>query len=351
MGVDVQRLEGPAALDAEPLDRPVAAFGELRGEGNTYLLDPRDNRTAILVNKLLESGETVYRVDAPVPADGGTLPPGAFLVAASSGLSERLADMAAEAGADVIAVEQRIRGSGWEIEAPRVALYEPWTASMDAGWTRYVLEQYGFPYSVLRDADVRKGGLESRFDAIVLPSESARELVEGNAEGLLPVRYTGGLGDRGIAALRAFANGGGTIVALDDAADVALDHLGANATDALAEVGRDEFFCPGSLLRIEVDNTHPLAYGMPASATAFFVRSQGFAIPDNSEEPSAVTVVARYADDNLLESGWILGAEHLGAGRVVLLGFRTHFRAQSHGTFKLFFNSLWHAAAARSTLP
>ena len=362
MGVDVQRLESPAELDLEPLGHPVAAFGELRGEGSTYLLDPRDNRTAILVNKLLQAGETVYRVDAPVPADGETLPPGAFLVKGSAGLSERLADLAVETGADVIAVEQRVRGSGWEIKAPRIGLYEPWTASMDAGWTRYLLEQYGFPYSVVRDANVRKGGLASRFDAIVLPSTSARALVEGNAVGQLPVQYTGGLGDRGIVALREFANSGGTIIALDAAADLVLDHLGANASDGLAGVSQEEFFCPGSLLRIEVDITHPLAYGMPASATAFFVHSQAFVIPDASEEPASVTVVARYADDNLLESGWILGAERLaglgavlevpyGAGRIVLLGFRTHFRAQPHETFKLFFNSLWHAAAARSTLP
>jgi len=362
MGVDVHRLEGPAELDLEPLDRPVAAFGEVRGEGSTYLLDPRDNRTAILVNRLLGSGETVYRVDAPVPVNGETLPPGAFLIAASSGLSDRLAEMVVETGAHVIAAEQRIRGSAWEIEAPRVGLYEPWTASMDAGWTRYVLEQYGFPYAVIRDADIRKGGLETRFDAIVLPSTSARALVEGNAEGQMPVQYTGGLGDRGISALRDFANGGGTIVALDAAADVALEHLKVNVTDGLAELSQEDFFCPGSLLRIVVDNTHPLGYGMPASATAFFVRSQGFAIPDAGEAVAAATVVARYADDSLLESGWILGPEHLaglgavlevpyGDGRVVLLGFRTHFRAQPHETFKLFFNSLWHAAAARSTLP
>ena len=326
------------------------------------MLDPRDNRTAILVNKLLESGETVYRVDTPVPADGGTLPPGAFLVEGSSDLAGRLADLAKEAGTDVIAVQQRIRGSAWEIEAPRIGLYEPWTASMDAGWTRFVLEQYEFPYTVVRDADVRKGGLESRFDAIVLPSASAGALVSGNAEGNLPVQYTGGLGDRGIAALRDFANRGGTIIALDAASDVALDHLNANAADGLAELSQEEFFCPGSLLRIDVDNTHPLAYGMPSQATAFFVRSQGFVIPDAGEAPTAATVIARYADGDLLESGWILGEEHLaglgavlevpyGAGSIVLLGFRTHFRAQPHETFKLFFNSLWHSAAARSSLP
>ncbi len=362
MGVDVHRLETPAELDLEPLDQPVAAFGEMSGEGNTYLLDPRDNRSAMLVNRLLESGETVYRVDAPVPVTGETLPPGAFLVANSSGLAARLAELVNETAADVIAVEQRVRGQGWEIEAPRVGLYEPWTASMDAGWTRYVLEQYGFPYTVIRDADVRKGGLGAKFDAIVLPSASARALVEGHRVGQMPVQYTGGLGDRGVAALRDFARGGGTIVALDAAADVALDDLGANAADGLAGLSQEEFFCPGSLLRIEVDNTHPLAYGMPTDATAFFVRSRAFVVPEASEAIDAPTVVARYASSDLLESGWILGDEHLqglgavmevpyGDGRVVLLGFRTHFRAQPHETFKLFFNSLWHAAAARSTLP
>ena len=362
MGVDVHRVEAPAAIGAEPLATAVEMSGELRGNGSNFILDPRSNRSAILVNRLLAAGEEVHRIEGTVVADGEALPPGAFLVSDSPGLSGRLAALAEETGADVIATGQRLRGAGWQVSAPRVALYEPWRASMDAGWTRFVLEEYDFAYSVLRDADVRKGGLSARFDAIILPSTSARALVEGHEEGSIPVQYTGGLGTRGIAALRDFANNGGTIVALDAAADMAIDELGADATDGLADISQDDFFCPGSLLRINVDNTHPLAYGMPASATAFFVHSQGFALPEPSEGSPATTMVARYADSDLLESGWILGEEHLaglgavldvplGEGRVVLLGFRTHFRAQPHETFKLFFNSLWHSAASSVALP
>jgi hypothetical protein len=362
MGVEIHRVEGVAEIDSEPLAEAVRDRGEIRGSGSNFVLDPRSNRSALLVNRLLAAGEDVHRIDAPVVADGQEFPPGAFMVADSPGLAGRLAAMAEETGADVIATGQRIRGTGWRVGAPRVALYEPWRASMDAGWTRFVLDEYDFEYEVVRDADMRKGGLAGRYDAIILPSTSANALMQGHEEGSMPLQYTGGLGAQGLAALRDFSNSGGTIVALDAATELALNELGANATDALEGIGQDEFFCPGSLLRITVDNSHPLAYGMPASATAFFVRSQGFEIPAADAGGRPAAVVARYVDADLLESGWILGEEHLagrgavmdvpyGDGRIVLLGFRTHFRAQPHETFKLFFNSLWHAAATAVALP
>ncbi|NKB89980.1 MAG: peptidase M14 [Acidobacteria bacterium] len=361
MGVSVERLESPVDVASEPLAEAVTLRGTLAGEGSRYLVDPRVNQGATLVNQLLQAGETIHRIDTPTRVGNVELPAGAFLINDSPGLAGRLASLAEETGANVTAVDQRIRGTGWRLRTPRVALYEPWRASMDAGWTRFVMEQFGFDFEVVRDADVRKGGLNARFDALILPSASARQLVDGFAEGTMPVQYTGGLGAAGLSALQDFARQGGTVVALDAAASTAIEHLGTDATNALADVGQDEFFCPGSLLRIQVDNTHPIGFGMPASATAFFVRSQAFELPDQTS-PESAYAIATYADSDLLESGWILGEEHLaghaavldvpfGEGRVALLGFRTHFRAQPHETFKLFFNTLWLAAADATALP
>jgi len=119
--------------------------------------------------------------------------------------------------------------------------------------------------------------------------------------------------------------------------------------DVTAGLRREEFYCPGSVLRLAVDTGHPIAWGMQADAAAFFQGSRAF----RTEEPS-VRSVARYGHDpeRLLLSGWLVGAAHIAGqhavlevpyqkGRVVLFGFRPHFRGQSHSTFKLLFNLLF----------
>ena len=62
--------------------------------------------------------------------------------------------------------------------------------------------------------------------------------------------------------------------------------------------------------------------------------------------------VVRYAEDDILMSGWALGEEDaiggkiamarvpVGAGEVVVFGFRPQFRGQPRGTYKLFLNAL-----------
>ena len=257
-----------------------------------------------------------------------------------------------------------MRGEGWALRAPRIALYEPWVASMDAGWTRFVLERHGFDYEPVRDAEVRKGNLRNAYDVIVLPSASASSLVEGHAEGTMPTEYTGGLGEAGVMALRRFVAAGGTLVALDASSSLPIERFGLPLNEPLRDLPREEFFCPGSLLRIDVDNRHPVAHGLPAEATAFFVRSSAFAPveTEDGEVADGVNVIASYAEGELLESGWILGEEYLrgrgavvevplGSGRIVLIGFRAQFRAQPHETFKLLFNSLFYGAAEPTNLP
>jgi hypothetical protein len=356
MGVEVHRIEQPIDISMERVAEPLAPRGRVQGEGNTWLIDPRENAGARAINRLLRAGIPVTRSVDAVVAGAQTLPPGTAIVRAAPGVEGRLAQIAEESGATITATERAPGGASQRLAPPRIGLYEPWTASMDAGWTRFLLEQYEFEYVVLRDAEVRKGNLAERFDAIILPSESSSTLVNGHEAGTMPTEYTGGLGAAGVRALSDFVDGGGTLVALDAATSMAIEHLDLPVVDVVRALGPDEFFCPGSLLRLKVDPTHPLTYGMPADATAFFVRSGGF-VPAEGAAPESSTVVASYAEGSLLESGWILGEEHLrgrgavvevprGQGRVVLLGFRVQFRAQPHETFRLLFNSLFHAASS-----
>lgn len=361
MGVRVERAEAPFEAGLEPVSSVVGVEGRVIGDGNTYVLDPRTNNTARALNRLLASGASVHWAEGAIEAGSETLPPGAAIVTEEPGTSGRIASIAEEEGVIVRTVRRSPEGEGWRLRQPRVGLYEPWVASMDGGWTRFVLEEYGFDYAVLRDAEVRKGHLAASYDAIILPSTSARAILEGHSPTDMPVQYTGGIGSTGLEHLRDFVRGGGTLVALDGSSELVLDSFGLPLHNPLEELGQDEFFCPGSLLRIEVDNRHPVAFGMPAQATAFFVRSSAYEVTADDED-SRIRVVAGYPERELLESGWILGEEHLrgrgavveasvGQGRVVLIGFRAQLRAQPHETFKLLFNSLYYAAAERTSLP
>src|SRR6185295_11968430 len=124
----------------------------------------------------------------------------------------------------------------------RIAVFKPWTASMDEGWTEWLLDQYGFKYTVIAPIDVRSGDLASRFDVILMASESQRAIMNGFAEGTVPPRYAGGVGDAGSRALDAFVRAGGTLVCLNESANFAIDALTLPVKNVVAGVARKDFF-------------------------------------------------------------------------------------------------------------
>jgi len=244
-------------------------------------------------------------------------------------------------------------GAGRTLRPPRVGVYRSHVATADEGWARFVLERFEVPYVSLVDADIRAGGLGERVDVVVLPDQSPRAIREGHRPGDMPPEFVGGLGEEGIAALADFVESGGTLVAVDDAADFAIGALGLPVRNVLSGVPTTAFYCPGSLLRLAVDPDAALTAGMPAELAAFFVRSRAFAVDPPGRD--RVRVLARYAAADVLMSGWINGPERVagqaavldvasGQGRVVLLGFGPYFRGQPHGTFKFLLNPILESA-------
>src|SRR2546421_4028178 len=231
----------------------------------------------------------------------------------------------------------------------RLALYRSWTASMDEGWTRWLFDTFNVPYTTLRDADVRAGSLREKFDVIILPSMRMREIVEGRAVGTAPPELTGGITDAGVENLRRFVEDGGTLVCWDESTELAIKRFGLPVRNVLEGLKPSDFYCPGSVLRIEVDTSHPLARGLAHLTDAYFVNSAAFEVTDAKR----AQVVARYAErkEDVLRSGWLLGAQDLagraalvettlGKGRVVLFGFRPQHRGQTWGTFPFIFNAI-----------
>ncbi|MES1257204.1 MAG: M14 metallopeptidase family protein [Acidobacteriota bacterium] len=235
-------------------------------------------------------------------------------------------------------------GSGWhEIRKPRIGLYKSWNANIDEGWTRWLLEQFGIPYTSVQNSDIQGGALRSRFDTIVFADELPQAIENGQSPGSIPPEFTGGLGDKGAGALREFAAAGGTLVFLNRASGYAIDRLGVPAKNVVAGIPPRDFYCPGSLLNVTLDPNSPLTRGLPVDIAVWNEASPAWETTEGS--------VARFAVKNVLASGWLLGESHIagksalidakaGSGHIILFGMRPQYRAQSYLTFKLFFNAL-----------
>jgi hypothetical protein len=251
------------------------------------------------------------------------------------------------------------------LKSPRVALYKSYIPAIDEGWTRFVLEQYGFNVKNIENKEVKAGNLTNNYDVIILPDSSKDSIVDGKSRGEggyseeLPPEYTGGIGKEGVRALRDFVEKGGTLITLANSSDVVIGeefNLPVRNSLASAEGRRagvnSDFNVPGSLLRVYLDTNHPVAYGMPSEIAAFVDAPIAF---QTSSPPPDIqrSVIAWYPDDakDILVSGYAKGAERLqrkaaavaftrGKGKVVLFGFRVQHRAQTEGTFQLLFNAI-----------
>ena len=234
----------------------------------------------------------------------------------------------------------------------RVGIYKSSMGNMDEGWTRYVFDTFNVPYSSVRDTDMRQGSLNAKFDALILPSQTATQILHGNAAGTFPPEYTGGITDAGMKNLKEFVTGGGMLICFDNACDLVIKEFNLPLRNVLEGVRSSEFYCPGSIVALDVDNKNPIAATLPSSMPAYFINSSAFAATSDAN----VRVVARYAKENVLLSGWLLGEDKLrgqialaevsvGKGRIVLFGFRPQHRGQTWGTLPFIWNALSSATA------
>ena len=356
---------------------PAAISGPSSPAG--YLISHKINNSFLVVNRLLKAGAEVYWLKAPDAMGAGTI-----WVPSSAAARAVLEKSVKDSGVPVTAVAKAPAGEALKLKPIRIGLYDVYGGSMPSGWTRWLLEEYEFPFEVVYPATLDAGDLKARFDVLVFTS-GAINLGSGGRGGrggggfggpvdpeTIPAEYRDRLGriteDKTVPALKKFVESGGSIVTVGSSTSIA-QVFGLPVTNQLVEMGADgrehalpgeKFYIPGSLLQVHMDNTNPLAYGMPATATVFYDNSPVFRV-----EPAAalkkLNPVGWFSGSKVLESGWAWGQQYLdggtafaeasvGEGKVVLLGPEVNFRDQPHGTYKLLFNGLYYGSAQPAAL-
>ncbi|HEX5081950.1 MAG TPA: hypothetical protein VFY40_07890, partial [Blastocatellia bacterium] len=350
MGVEAAVIMQPVGAEQRAglrlLERFTPPPGGVQGSGPVFMISHKTNASFKAINDALAAGGKV-----------GFAPESGDMVV--SGVDrDRMNEIARRHSVTAQAIVKAPDGL-ISTSKPRVGLYRAWVPVIDEGWTRWILENYGFAPQTLRNGDVQAGHLIDRFDAIIIPDSSSRVILEGFAPGTIPGEYAGGIGEAGVEALREFTRRGGTLIAFNNASLMAIESLGLPVANVLEGLKNDQFFCSGSLLKAELrELNHPALWGMPQDPAVMFERGPAFELKGGFQG----AVLATYPKDrNPLASGYLLHPERIqgkaaalevfyGRGRVFLFGFRPQWRGQSHGTYKLIFNAIYDSPSlARPT--
>jgi hypothetical protein len=350
MGVEVASVSQPLSAAQRAtlrrIEQVTPSPSAVQGTGSAYVISHQANASFAMLNEVLAGGGAAgfLKTEAKTPAGQET---GAIVLSGLDG--ERAAALARKHSVNALAIA-KLPQDAVATKKPRLGLYRSWSPVIDEGWTRWILENFGFAPVTLRNGDVQAGHLRDRFDAIILPDSSPRQIMDGFAPGTISGEYAGGLGETGAEALRVFVRAGGTLIAFNNASLMAIESLGLPVTNVLQGLNNDQFYCSGSLLRVELrDVNHPAVWGLPHEPIVMFERGPAF----DTKSGFHGAILASYPKErNPLASGYLLHPERLqgkvaaleafyGEGRVYLFGFRPQWRGQSHGTYKFFFNAIY----------
>jgi hypothetical protein len=359
-----EKIEGFAGVSQGMVTAASGATG--------FLVSHRVNDSFVVTNRLMADGKEVYWLTQPMTADGTTWPAGTIYIPASSGVRQDIEAMSGELGVSFAGVTAGPTSDAMRMRPVRVGLWDQYGGSMPSGWGRWVLEQFEFPYELVFPAALNAGNLRDRFDVLVFVSGAIPGVNQGGGRGgfggapdpaSIPEEYRDRLGsvtaEETVPQLREFLEAGGHVVTIGSSASLGY-HLGLPLEDHKVDANgqpltRDDHFIPGSILRMRVDTSRPVTYGVGDEVDVHFNHSPVF---DLGADAAAMGIrpVAWFDRADPLRSGWAWGQEYLengvtvaeadvGRGKLYLFGPEILRRAQPHGTFKFLFNAIYLAGA------
>jgi Zinc carboxypeptidase len=351
MGVKVAAIGEKFEVETELARSVSAPRGGMSAveDAKAFVVANRSNDDFIVLNALLREKIEVSLSNRPTTGEP-SFPEDAYVIANTAESRKILEKVLPTVSSKAVGVV-RVPNAPVVVKPRRIGVYQPWTTSMDEGWTRLTLEKFQFPFETLHNSDLQVGNLSSRIDVLVIPSITPRVLRDGWKKDETEPAYTGGIGDDGSAAIREFVRQGGILVCLEDSSTYAIEEFKLPIVDPVKGLTTSAFYGPGSIVRI--DYAYGKSPGSPSTGSAYFDRSLAFNLTGATPGSASprVEVVARYAEDRLLESGWLLGPEKLHGkaavvavnherGRIILFAFPPQHRGQTHGTFRLLFNAI-----------
>jgi len=381
MGVEFDRIldgfDGPFQKIEGLAEAPAGAVANGQG-ARGFLLSHEANDAFVAMNRLLTSGDRVYWLTQPVTANGNEYPAGTMYIRSGRGTQGRVQQLASELGISFEGVSALPRTEGLQMQQVRVGLWDQYGGSMPSGWTRWLLEQFEFPFEVVYPPTLDRGNLKRNFDVLIFPTgaiparvaqaDMDRYSTQGFDPATIPEEYRDQLGnitaETTVPQLRAFLEEGGTIITIGTSANLAT-HLELPVGNHMVDqngrpLSNEQYFIPGSLLEARVDNTRPIAYGLDDHAVLTFNRSPVFRL-EAGASAQGVRRLAWYESDSPLRSGWAWGQQHIkdglaaieadvGEGKLYIFGPEVLYRGQPHGTFKFVFNGIYLATAREATV-
>ena len=355
MGIRAKKINSSFEADMSMISEPILTEGRLIGSGPSSLISCTDNNAYKAINQILQLGGKVSSATKDFTSGGKTYPKGTFIVELGKCSLNKLNEISANTHINLIGGNYKV--STKAIKKPGVALYKSWAANIDAGWISYVLDKYDFPYHALNDAEIKAGNLAEQFDVIILPDQRSSSIINGNRKGTIPLDFVGGITPAGIDNLKQFVKDGGVLICNNQSSDLAIESFKLPLKNALQKLPRDSFNCPGSILKISYDLDSELTSGLDKKGAIYFSNGRVFEItkdslkPENQKKLMECKVIAKYPDESLLLSGWMIGDELIknkaaamevtyDQGKIIMFGFNVVNRAQSYATFKLLFNAI-----------
>jgi len=319
----------------------------------------------------LQKGLKVSRLNQEAKINGKAYGKGSFVIQGDE--AALLNSIVKESLTEPGLVEDPGKLSLSAVSMQRIALVETYFSDMDAGWTRYLFDTYKLPYTVIHPDEFEKTDFEKNFDIVIFPGSGKTLLMNGKpgtetspAMSNYHPDYQKGMGKKGLEKLMLFIDGGGKVISWGQSTDLFTGLLEITKgkdkeefilpfTNGGDQARRDGLLIPGSLVRMQLKQDHPLTYGMPAEVGVFYRGNPLFStsVPRFDMDRRVIGV---FPDKDILMSGYCEKEEKIsekpamiwirkGKGQLVLYAFNPQFRASTQVTYKLLFNALFLAKA------
>jgi len=319
----------------------------------------------------LASGITIERIIEDVIIENQIIKTGSFVIKNEGKNKSKLTEILEAYSVIPVYINSNNDIKSTLLSMPRIALVETYLHDMDAGWTRFIFDQYNIKYTVIRPGDFDKTNFTENYDIVIFPDVSKSVLMEGKYGSekdqyyitSYPPEYTKGIGKEGMKKLMTFIDKGGLVISWGQSVKLFEGTLTIpgetekeneefqlpfrDISDALVKKG---LYCPGSLVKMKLIKDHPLTLGMEEEIGIFFrgrpVLSTSVPVFDMDRR-----VIGVIPEKDILISGYIENEELVGnktvmlwakkgKGQFVFFGFSPQFRASTHVSYKLLFNSI-----------